>query len=139
MRQRHGYRCVLVSGPTEAAVLYGTFRYLNAIRREDLLPIGQSAPKLSLRMWDLWDNVDGSVERGYAGKSVFHWEELPGKMRPRYRDYARLLASVGINAIVCECGCALPPHGPTLATKVMCPLAHAVCVAHGLAVQQGTM
>ena len=38
-------------------------------------------------------------ERGYAGKSVFDWEALPA-LSPRYRDYARLLASVGINAIV---------------------------------------
>ena len=43
--------------------------------------------------------MTGSVERGYAGKSVFDWEALPA-LSPRYRDYARLLASVGINAIV---------------------------------------
>ena len=61
------------------------------------------------RVWDCWDNLDGSVERGYAGKSVFDWSSLP-TLSPRYRDYARLLASVGMNAIVwdnvnaCEAG-----------------------------------
>ena len=47
-------------------------------------------------MWNLWDNVDGTIERGYAGLSIFNWTTLP-KLQPRYVDYARLLASVGIN------------------------------------------
>ena len=58
-----------------------------------------SAPGTALRMWQLWDNLDGTVERGYGGRSVFHWEELPGTARPRYDAYARALASVGINAV----------------------------------------
>ena len=56
-------------------------------------------PSNPLRIWDLWDNIDGSVERGYAGRSIFDWAALPA-LSPRYRDYARLLASVGINMIV---------------------------------------
>jgi len=44
-----------------------------------------------------WDNLDRSVERGYAGKSLWKWDELPGTVDPRYKDYARANASLGIN------------------------------------------
>eukprot|EP01048_Picozoa_sp_COSAG05_P019882 COSAG05_NODE_3232_length_2221_cov_1.279925_1_plen_565_part_10 len=94
-----GHSCTLISGPSEAAVLYGAFRFLSAVRRGAPSTTGDAQPHAPLRVWDLWDNLDGSVERGYAGKSVFDWEALPA-LSPRYRDYARLLASVGINAIV---------------------------------------
>jgi alpha-glucuronidase len=49
-------------------------------------------------MLNHWDNLDGSIERGYAGKSLWRWSELPDKIDPRYRDYARANASIGINA-----------------------------------------
>jgi alpha-glucuronidase len=93
-----------VVGPSGAAVLYGTFTLLGLIRRESPALLSrsfasQSEPSSPLRVWDLWDNRDRSVERGYAGQSVFHYEELPALL-PRYTDYARLLASVGINGIV---------------------------------------
>jgi len=52
-----------------------------------------------MRMWDMWDNRDRSIERGYSGGSVFNMQALPN-MFTRYEDYARLLASTGINAIV---------------------------------------
>ena len=94
-----GHSCTLISGPTEAAVLYGVFRFLGAVRRDVPSIVGDAQPANPLRMWDLWDNLDGSVERGYGGRSVFDWSALP-ELSPRYRDYARLLASVGINAIV---------------------------------------
>ena len=57
------------------------------------------APLAPLRISQLCDNLDGTIERGYCGSSVFHWEELPGTLRPLYAAFARLLASVGINAI----------------------------------------
>ena len=41
------------------------------------------APKAALRSWQLWDNLDGTIERGYGGRSLLHWEELPGIVRPR--------------------------------------------------------
>ena len=94
-----GHSCTLISGPSEVAVLYGVFRFLSAVRRDIPATVGVAQPANPLRVWDLWDNVDGSVERGYAGRSVFDWSQLP-KLLPRYRDYARLLASTGINAIV---------------------------------------
>ena len=95
-----GHSCTLISGPSEVAVLYGVFRFLSSVRRDAPSTVGNAQPANPLRVWDLWDNIDGSVERGYAGKSVFDWSQLPNNLSPRYRDYARLLASVGINAIV---------------------------------------
>ena len=91
-----------ISASCGSGLLYGAFRFLNLLRRENATlftgrPIG-SAPATPIRAWNLWDNRDRTVERGYAGASVFHYELLP-LMLPRYRDYARLLASVGINVI----------------------------------------
>ena len=51
-------------------------------------------------MLDHWDNLDGSIERGYAGRSLWRWEELPGRIDLRYSDYARACASIGINGAV---------------------------------------
>jgi len=89
----------IITGASDVAVLYGVFRYLNLVRRGRLTSDVKDAPVTPLRVWNLWDNVSGSVERGYSGKSVFLWKDLP-KMHPRYVDYARLLSSVGVNAIV---------------------------------------
>lgn len=93
-------RLVLVSA-SDRGLLYGVFRLLSLIRRGCALAdidIAE-APKVPLRMLDHWDNIDGSVERGYAGLSLFFSD---GRLRAddgRWEDYARLLASVGINAI----------------------------------------
>jgi alpha-glucuronidase len=57
-------------------------------------------PRIRRRMLDHWDNLDGSVERGYAGASLWDWSRLPGTLSPRYRDYARANASIGINGVV---------------------------------------
>jgi alpha-glucuronidase len=51
-------------------------------------------------MLDHWDNLDRSVERGYAGQSLWNWQALPGPPDPRYTDYARANASIGINGAV---------------------------------------
>src|SRR5256886_16949418 len=56
--------------------------------------------KLRLRLLDHWDNLDGTVERGYAGRSLWDWPHLPDSIDPRYRDYARANASLGINGTV---------------------------------------
>src|SRR5699024_3596267 len=59
-----------------------------------------SSPDIALRMLNHWDNLDRSVERGYAGKSLWKWKELPEKIDPRYKVYARANASIGINGVV---------------------------------------
>lgn len=58
------------------------------------------APAFDLRLLNHWDNLDGTIERGYAGKSLWKWEELPGVVSPRYEEYARANAAIGINGAV---------------------------------------
>lgn len=83
----------------ETGVLYGAYRLLEWKRAGRALPRGPQQPSFPLRMLDHWDNMNGHVERGYAGASIFFAD---GDFRCddlRLRAYARLLASVGINAI----------------------------------------
>ena len=95
------FRCTTLSSPTGRGALYGAFRLLMLLQRgvETLPTLIEDTPRSRLRIWQGWDNVDGTIERGYGGRSIFHFEELPAVMRPRYAAYARLLASVGLNAI----------------------------------------
>ena len=53
-----------------------------------------------MRVLNHWDNLDGTIERGYSGHSIWNWDELPDVVSPRYREYARANASVGINGVV---------------------------------------
>jgi alpha-glucuronidase len=89
----------IIASRSEIGALYGAFRFLRLI--QTLQPINAldivDKPGIQIRMLDHWDNLDGSIERGYAGKSLWNWAELPGKVDPRLRDYARANASVGIN------------------------------------------
>ncbi len=62
--------------------------------------IKQGKNSFELRLLNHWDNLDGSVERGYAGQSLWKWDELPTHVNDRVREYARLNASIGINGIV---------------------------------------
>lgn len=98
----NGKRCILISGNSEKGVLYGTFHFLRLLQTEQ--PIQQlniiSAPKIRLRMLNHWDNLDRTVERGYAGSSIWNWHTLPGYIDQRYIDYARANASIGINGTV---------------------------------------
>ncbi len=59
-----------------------------------------SAPGLQYRVLNHWDNLDGTVERGYSGASLWDWHKLPGYLDPRYERYARACASIGINGSV---------------------------------------
>ncbi|WP_324670645.1 alpha-glucuronidase family glycosyl hydrolase [Hymenobacter sp. GOD-10R] len=93
---------VVVAGPTDAAVLYGTFALLRQLQtRQSLANLAlTSTPKIEYRMLNHWDNPNGTVERGYAGSSIWKWYELPELLDPRYQDYARANASIGINGVV---------------------------------------
>jgi alpha-glucuronidase len=97
-----GRRCILIAGNTDRAVLYGSFHFLRLIATHQSINSLDvtSIPRIRFRMLDHWDNLDGSVERGYAGRSLWKWDELPGTLDPRYGDYARACASVGINGAV---------------------------------------
>jgi len=96
-----GKRCTVITAGTDRGVLYGVFSFLRLIQTgvslERLNIIDN--PANGLRLYNHWDNPRGSVERGYAGPSIFRWEELP-RLNRRYTDYARLLASTGINGMV---------------------------------------
>src|SRR6185369_16137039 len=85
----------------DAGLLCGVFHLLRHLQTGKPLDAiaGGRAPRIGLRMLDHWDNLDGSIERGYAGRSLWRWDELPDTISPRYRDYARANASVGINAV----------------------------------------
>jgi alpha-glucuronidase len=97
-----GRRAIRISANSDIGLLYGVFRLLRQVQtggRLDHLDIS-SRPKLALRLLDHWDNLDGSVERGYAGRSLWDWGALPGRLDPLYAQYARADASVGINGAV---------------------------------------
>lgn len=57
-------------------------------------------PMNDIRILNHWDNPDGTIERGYAGRSLWKWDELPATLSPRYAEYARANASIGINGTV---------------------------------------
>ena len=97
-----GRAATVVTANTDAGVLYGTYALLRHLQTGgELAGLDvQSAPKLKLRLLDHWDNLDRSVERGYAGQSIWDWANLPGHSDARYIDYARANASVGINGAV---------------------------------------
>ncbi|GAA4077858.1 alpha-glucuronidase family glycosyl hydrolase [Amphibacillus indicireducens] len=92
---------LILTGGSSRAILYGVFHILRLIQRRALLA-GLSikeTPKNKIRMINHWDDMNGSVERGYAGKSFFFDDYQFIKDRQRVYDYARLLSSVGINAL----------------------------------------
>lgn len=93
---------IIVASEGETGALYGAFHFLRLLQTGQ--PIGDLAivehPKVQLRLLNHWDNLNGSVERGYAGRSLWQWEELPDKISARYTDYARANASIGINGTV---------------------------------------
>lgn len=92
---------LFISGKDERGILYGCFELLRLMQTES--PVStikiEQAPKIQLRMLNHWDNPLGTIERGYAGASLWKWYELPETIDPRYQDYARANASIGINAV----------------------------------------
>jgi len=97
-----GHHVTVIAANSDVGVLYGTFHFLRLIQTQqsiDTLDIIE-APRIQHRMLDHWDNLDRSVERGYAGQSIWDWQKLPDYLDPRYTDYARGCASLGINGTV---------------------------------------
>lgn len=92
---------VVVAAHADRGVLYGAFHLLRLVQTGQPLEHIDLAerPAAPLRVADQWDNIDGSIERGYAGRSFFDWDKLP-ELDERYTDYARALASLGINGAV---------------------------------------
>ncbi|RCR71096.1 alpha-glucuronidase family glycosyl hydrolase [Larkinella punicea] len=93
---------ITITGKTGFGVLYGAFALLRHLQtRQSIAQLSlTSSPKIQHRMLNHWDNTDASIERGYAGESLWKWYELPERIDPRYREYARANASIGINGTV---------------------------------------
>ncbi len=95
-------QCTLIAANTDVGVLYGVFNFLKLIQTNQ--PISKlniaDHPRLMYRVLDHWDNLNRTVERGYAGSSIWNWHKLPDIIDQRYIDYARANASVGINGSV---------------------------------------
>jgi len=93
---------MVIAADTEIGALYGAFHFLRLMQTGQ--PIEKlditERPALELRLMNHWDNPNGTIERGYAGRSMWQWNDLPGKLSPRYADYARACASLGINGAV---------------------------------------
>lgn len=93
---------IVVAANSDAGVLYGAFALLRQLRTTGSLESVYriEVPAIDLRVLNHWDDPDGHVERGYAGRSIWDWWRLPGYVDPRYTDYARANASLGINGTV---------------------------------------
>jgi len=97
-----GRRAIVIAANRDVGVLYGAFHFLRLLQTQQ--PIAAlslvNAPRLRHRVLNHWDNLDRTVERGYAGFSLWDWHKLPDYVDPRYTDYARANASLGINGSV---------------------------------------
>ena len=98
----NGYNTTVIAGNTDIGVLYGTYAWIRRVAMRSSLNSLKivEAPSLQLRILNHWDNIDGTIERGYAGNSIWDWWTLPDVKRQKYVDYARANASIGINGTV---------------------------------------
>ncbi len=97
-----GRSAIVLAANADAGLLYGAFGLLRLLQTGgslDALHV-REAPQVRVRVLNHWDNLDGHVERGYAGASIWDWWKLPDYLDPRYTDYARANASLGINGAV---------------------------------------
>jgi alpha-glucuronidase len=97
--QRDGATYVVVAGADDRGVLYGVFALLRKVATgEPVTKLNErSAPYAPVRWVNHWDNLDGTIERGYGGRSIF-WDGLHARSDlTRVAEYGRLLASIGIN------------------------------------------
>ncbi|HSD18038.1 MAG TPA: alpha-glucuronidase family glycosyl hydrolase [Thermomonas sp.] len=97
-----GHAAIVVAANTDVGALRGAFHLLRLVQAGHSLPALaiREKPRLRLRVLDHWDDLDRHVERGYAGQSIWNWHTLPDWLDPRYTDYARANASIGINGAV---------------------------------------
>ena len=94
-------KIIVIAANTDVGVLYGCFHLLRLLQtHQNIQQLSVvSAPSIQLRMLNHWDNLNRTVERGYAGISIWNWQTLPVYLDKRYKDYARANASIGINAV----------------------------------------
>ena len=100
--QFNGINHVAIVAVGGRGLLYGVFhllRHMQMHKALDGIDVIEK-PSIDLRVLNHWDNLDRTVERGYAGFSIWNWHELPHRIDERYIDYARANASIGINGTV---------------------------------------
>ncbi|MDR1408569.1 MAG: alpha-glucuronidase [Tannerella sp.] len=105
---RDGYRIksrdgrITVTAARDAGLLYGVYHLLRLQQTGgDVATLDvEETPSFDRRLLNHWDNLNGSIERGYAGRSLWQWNSLPDTLSPRYEAYARANASIGINGTV---------------------------------------
>jgi len=97
-----GEESIVILAGKDQGVLYGIFHFLRLIQTQsDLSAIDiREVPLVKYRLLNHWDNPDRTVERGYAGFSIWDWHRLPNYRPGQYTDYARANASIGINGTV---------------------------------------
>jgi alpha-glucuronidase len=95
-------RVTVIASASDVGALRGAFHFLRLIQtRQPVAPLDLAErPRIDRRLLNHWDNLDGTIERGYAGPSLWAWNELPGRVDRRIEDYARANASIGINGTV---------------------------------------
>jgi len=98
----NGKKVILITSKTDVGMLYGTFAFIKQLQLQKNITTLKikDQPKIKNRILNHWDNLDRTVERGYAGFSLWNWQTLPGYIDPRYIDYVRANASIGINGTV---------------------------------------
>lgn len=92
---------IIITSKSSEGKLFGVFKFLQEIKmKTDLRTINIfTSPANNIRMLNHWDNLDGSIERGYAGRSIFYKDNDLRENLERIKDYARMLVSIGINAV----------------------------------------
>jgi len=117
-RRMAGSVQIVVAGNAWSAVLTGVFHLLRLLQtQQDIGALDlSSGPRIRHRVLGHWDNLDGSIERGYAGRSLWKWDELPEITSRRYHDYARACASIGINGTVLN---NVNAHADSLSTEYL--------------------
>jgi alpha-glucuronidase len=105
----NGKSVTVIAANSDIGVLYGVYNFLKLIQTEKSIKNLNITdyPHIKIRLLDHWDNLPngrdtltGTIERGYAGRSLWDWAKLPQTISPRYKDYARADASIGINGAV---------------------------------------
>jgi alpha-glucuronidase len=97
-----GKRVTLIAANSDIGTLYGAFAFLRLLQTHqaiDDLAISDK-PKNAFRILAHSDNTNGVIDRGYSGKSLWHWDQLPAKINPRLHDYCRINASIGLNGVI---------------------------------------
>ena len=94
---RGGDDQLVITARHDIGLLYGAYEVLRLQATDRRINDETQKPFFKLRLLNHWDNLDGSIERGYAGNSIFEWFHLNEQL---IRDYARANASIGINGSV---------------------------------------